>query len=229
MSMLNTLLGQGGPIMYPLAGCSIFAVAVILERTWFWCKEKRQVSRAELKQFIEQLSKSSPTPHAVFEATEGSSPFLGRVRMLIANGNVEVVADAIALEINDAEERAFRNLSALSMIIAIAPLLGILGTVLGIIDSFSVLQDAMLNDPALVGAGLAAALLTTAVGLVITVPCVIALTLFRSLSARHVQALERFANELDLYLEVSQADQTRQATESASQQDKPSGPLRKVV
>lgn len=204
--VINWLMSQGGPVMYPLAFCSLAGLTLIIERCVFWSKEKRKFDRKELKATLSLLA-AGKLKQLEQQAFESDNPMLRRIAEILPLQDRELLADAVAVEINNAEARAQRYLSALSTIVAVSPLLGILGTVLGIIDSFSVLQDAMLNNPTLVGAGLAEALITTAAGLSIAVPCLLAGSLFKSISDRHLRRLESFGDELDMQLALARKQQ----------------------
>ncbi|MCL4151004.1 UNVERIFIED_CONTAM: hypothetical protein GTU68_023240 [Idotea baltica] len=106
--------------------------------------------------------------------------------------------EVLQVELNYASGRVFRNLRGIETIVAIAPLLGILGTVLGIIKSFSALDLGRLSNPAAVGAGLAEALITTAAGLIVAVPSLVIYNLLRSIGERHLSKIEASAEELFL-------------------------------
>ena len=101
-------------------------------------------------------------------------------------------SDAVAMEAVEMQRpRIDRFMVALSTIITAAPLLGILGTVVGIIQSFRLLgEQAALSDPTDVAGGIAAALITTAFGLIIALVTLFPYMLFRSWSSRAIGRLE---------------------------------------
>jgi len=211
------LFEKGGLVMLPLAACSLIAVAVCLERMLAFYLERRNLKVAELWSFLDSLrKKNSPSKVVVLS----SHPILSRVEDSIASGNFQVVRQIVEVEVSAMYMRLQKNLSILGVIVAIAPLLGILGTVTGIISSFSVLQEAMLSNPNLVGAGLSEALLTTAVGLTITVPALIALTYFQNRSETIVHEVDQFAEELEIFLLSSKSSLSKTESEAKISQAK---------
>ncbi|MBC8202069.1 MAG: MotA/TolQ/ExbB proton channel family protein [Planctomycetes bacterium] len=101
-------------------------------------------------------------------------------------------SDAVAMGAVEMQRpRIDRNMVALSTIITAAPLLGILGTVIGIIDSFNLLgAEVVLTDPADVASGIASALLTTAFGLIIALVTLFPYMLFRGWSSSAIGRIE---------------------------------------
>jgi len=108
-----------------------------------------------------------------------------------------------ALEMGAEEEvkRMRKNLTILDTIITLAPLLGILGTVMGIIDSFHLLGAAGIESPRVVTEGIAQALITTATGLAIAIMTLIPYNYFLSRIERTAREIEKFANSLELTFE----------------------------
>lgn len=100
------------------------------------------------------------------------------------------------LSADEAAEIAERNLEMLSTMVTLTPLLGIFGTVLGIIESFQLLGAAPIQDPVAASGGLAKALLTTAFGLAIAMPCLIAHRYFQLRALALRRELERRCNAL---------------------------------
>ncbi len=196
------LFEKGGPLMCLLLLCSIAAVGVILERCVFWLVEKRQFRKAHLTHYLDLVCKNRIAEAAEFGG-QGVNQLLQRLSVLLSSGQHSLVRDAVEIELNAAEDRARRHMSGLSFVVAVAPLLGILGTVLGIISSFAVLEEAMLSDPNAIGAGLAEALLTTAAGLGLAVPCLLASSLLNSVTERHLRSLESFGDELSITLAIA--------------------------
>lgn len=153
----------GGPLMWPLLLCSIVALAIILERFWFWHSFRLKSDKDACEQIFQTL---------------GSGQRVGQARptgiltaMLYAGLNSlepdrDKAMEVIALE---ALARMRRGMSLLDTIITAAPMLGIMGTVLGIISSFDMLGQAGVGEPKAVIGGIAQALITTATGLGIAV------------------------------------------------------------
>jgi biopolymer transport protein ExbB len=120
--------------------------------------------------------------------TDDSSPYGVVAKLLLDIG----ASDAVALEAVESQRpRIDRFMVALSTIITAAPLLGILGTVLGIIQSFRLLgEQAVLTDPSDVAGGIAAALLTTALGLIIALVTLFPYMLFKGWSSRAIGRID---------------------------------------
>ena len=150
--------------MYPLVLLSIASVTLVIERTVFWVSVNGRASLRRIARLNRALRDGNRD--TVAELIEGDTTPYGRLaRRLFFEG----VTDAVAAEaVEDERGRLDRYMVSLSTIITAAPLLGILGTVLGIIQSFELLgSKSTLTDPTAVAGGIAAALLTTAFGLVV--------------------------------------------------------------
>jgi biopolymer transport protein ExbB len=164
------LLEAGGWLMVPIIACSIIATAVVLER--LWALRTRRIMPAQLVTQIWQWHRRNQlTAERVSEVREGSP--LGR---MLAAGLVnrshsrEVMKEAI----NDIGRHVVadleRNLNTLGTIAAVAPLLGLLGTVFGMIQIFGVIVNAGTGNAGLLAGGIAQALITTAAGLCVGIP-----------------------------------------------------------
>jgi len=156
MAMVIDLVERGGWVMVILLGLSVVAVAAVLERGWFWLVTCRGIDLVDLADALR-------TPSAGLPA--GRHPLARLARRLRSRGT----DDATTLAAVERERsRLERFMTLLSTVITAAPMLGILGTVTGIIDSFGLLSASeMATDPRAVSGGIAEALLTTATGLVI--------------------------------------------------------------
>lgn len=177
---LSILIERGGIIMVPLLALSIAALAMIVERSLFWWIAHRATAVRRAEHLLEALRVRNRTRAlALTEGDEG--PYAVVARRLAERG----AGDAVALAAVDAvRPRIERFMTALSTTITAAPLLGILGTVIGIIRSFELLGGhTSLTDPRAVAAGIAEALLTTAFGLIIALLTLFPYMLFRG----HVQ------------------------------------------
>lgn len=181
----------GGPLMWALLACSIVAVAVLLERCWFWSRlglKKDESRAAELMANAESGAVIAPT---------GSGPVTA---MLAAGFAVPPAERGKAMEVVVLEEivRMRRGMSLLDTIITAAPMLGIMGTVLGIISSFDMLGQAGVSDPKAVIAGIAQALITTATGLGIAVITIFPYNYFNSRIDQAQDIFEAFGTRLEL-------------------------------
>jgi len=184
---LTMLIDRGGYVMVPLLILSVISVGLILERCWFWFLVGARGSNKRLDSLNLAL-RLGEHERAMKLASKDSSPYGHVAKALLEEGP----SDAVAMgAIESQRPRIDRFMVALSTIITAAPLLGILGTVMGIIQSFRLLgEQAVLTDPSDVAGGIAAALLTTALGLIIALVTLFPYMLFRGWSSRTIGRLE---------------------------------------
>jgi biopolymer transport protein ExbB len=175
------IVKAGGIVMVPIILCSIFAVAVILER--LWTLREQRVVPAELTDKVWQWIENRALTDKQIMALEQHSP-LGRVLAAgIANRHrdravmISAIEDAGRHVTHDLE----RYLNMLGTIAAVSPLLGLLGTVTGMIRTFRAITSAGIGNPAAMAGGIAEALITTAAGLLVAIP---ALLIYRYLRGR---------------------------------------------
>jgi biopolymer transport protein ExbB len=187
MQDLSAILDRGGYVMVPLLIVSILSVALILERCWFWILVGGRGSFARLD-ILNGAFLRGDTETVQKMIKRDSSPYGAIAKAMSEHGP----SDAVAMGAVEAQRpRIDRYMVALSTIVTAAPLLGILGTVIGIIDSFKLLgAESVLTDPSDVAGGIAAALLTTAFGLIIALVTLFPYMLFRGWSARAFGRIE---------------------------------------
>jgi biopolymer transport protein ExbB len=164
---MHELIEKGGMLMWPLLGCSMVMVAVVIERLLFWTRVSLQ-NNPKLVNRIFELTEAGDFEATVRES-EGSRCMTCRILSAgLAHRNYGLAENLEAAA--GAEIAAMkRGLSVLDTIITLAPLLGILGTVSGIIVSFDLLGNSGIEDPKAVTGGIAQALITTATGLTIAI------------------------------------------------------------
>lgn len=183
----NSLFERGGVVMYPLLVLSLIAVTFAFERCWFFIKTNNPARIARLSQVM-QLLRRGDQDQARHLIQDDQSVY-GRVLSMLL-GSQATLIEAVELQ----RPRLERFMSMLSTIITAAPLLGILGTVMGIISSFEVLSDeAGITDPRHVSKGIAEALLTTAVGLIIAIAVLFPYNAFRTQIDRTISRIEALA------------------------------------
>jgi biopolymer transport protein ExbB len=187
MQDLSTLIDKGGYVMVPLLVLSIISVALILERCWFWLLVEGRGSMRRIEK-LNSVLRRGEFEKAMKLVKKDSSPYGLVAKALLEDGS----SDAVAMEAVELQRpRIDRFMVALSTIITAAPLLGILGTVLGIIQSFRLLgEQSVLTDPSDVAGGIAAALLTTALGLIVALVTLFPYMLFRGWSSRAIGRIE---------------------------------------
>lgn len=188
--MLGELLSRGGMVMYLLLGCSIVSSGIIIERFWFWLTEKKRVPIGTVHGIVRGILKNQASQE--FSLT----PFLEEISALLKKNRAGEASATLRKESERAYARSIQHLSGLDTVISISPLLGILGTVLGIMKSFHALDLQHMTSPGEVGHGLAEAMITTASGLAIAVPTLVFYNLFHSLATRHAAALYKLAEDL---------------------------------
>ena len=165
---------SGGLLMWPLLFCSIIALAIVAER--FWSLQKRNVAPAELLQQVLDHEKANRVSEDLLKLLVKSSP-LGRlfaVGLINRDHGREIMKEAIEEEGSTVVHDLDKYLNTLGTIAAITPLLGLLGTVIGMIQVFtSITPEVMsqgIGDPTVLAAGISKALITTATGLSIGIP-----------------------------------------------------------
>ena len=187
------IIQAGGFAMIPLVICSILALAIILERAWMLRVGK--VAPTALVNQIWNLMEDQKL-NAESLARLQQRYLLGRV-LTVGLSNTKhgraLMRERMDEEIAQVLHLLERFLSTLGTIAAISPLLGLLGTVMGMIDVFTVITEQGAGNPALLADGIAAALLTTAVGLTIALPALIAHRYFNRKIEEIELAMERQA------------------------------------
>jgi len=197
------LIKSGGWIMLPIVVCSIIAVAIVAER--LWTLRPSRVSPPHLLGQVWRWVQDKQMDSAKFSELRTGSP-LGQILAAgLANSRYgremmkESIQEAGVKVVNELE----RYLTPLGTIAAITPLLGLLGTVLGMIEIFSAFMGSgMANAPQLAG-GIAKALVTTAAGLFVAIPAVF---FHRFLQRRVDELVVNMEQEAIKLVEVVQGD-----------------------
>jgi biopolymer transport protein ExbB len=192
------LFHKGGPIMWPLLICSIITLTVVVERIFFLIAERSRRNRAAVNDVLGKVERGELD--SAQQAAEGSSDCVAKVLGYALGHRQSGLTQAVLHASGEALEKYNRGLTVLDTIITLAPLLGLLGTVTGMIRTFGLLGGAELDAPSAVTGGIAEALLATAFGLGIAMTALIP---FNFLNARLEQArreMESAANQLELHL-----------------------------
>lgn len=164
----------GGLLMWPIILCSVIAVAIVLER--LWTLQQHRVIPPDLTRRIWQLVESGQVNDKVIAALEANSP-LGKVLAVgLQNCNRPraVMMDRLEDAGRHVAHELDRFLNTLGTIAGVTPLLGLLGTVTGIIKAFNVIYAGGVGDPRALSGGISEALLTTAAGLTVAIPAYVA-------------------------------------------------------
>ena len=204
--MINLFI-KGGPIMYPLLICSIIALTVIIERTIFWIGEDYRRDQALVNEVLSLAERGNW--ETVRARIGNSKDFI--IRILVAGilHREFSIAKAMETAASDELDRMRRYLPILDTIITVSPLLGIFGTVIGIILSFEMLGSAGIEEPQAVTAGIAQALITTASGLGIAILSLFPFNYFNSRVEKAATSIEKYATSLEIvYEKLNQANNT---------------------
>ena len=187
------IVKSGGPFMVPIIVCSIVLVGIVLER--LWTLQRKRVLPQELIKKVSQLADANQVNAKVIDALEKNSP-LGRVlAAALANRNrgrtimMERVEDTGRHVVHELE----RFVNSVGTIASISPLLGLLGTVTGIINAFRAVMLGGMGDPRLLAGGISEALICTASGLAVAIPAYIAHRYLRGKVERIVIEMEKVA------------------------------------
>lgn len=187
---------EGGPVMWPLLLLSVVSVALIIERALHYAQRLLRRSPGETDQILRMVEEGNLT-QAEKLASQRKSDYV--IRTLSAGlTHKHSMTQALETQAMTEIRHMRRNLSSLNTIITAAPLLGILGTVLGIIYSFEVLGSQGVGDPLAVTQGISQALITTAFGLIISLVTLIPYNLFQSFVRDATQELEKYASTLEM-------------------------------
>ena len=190
------IIVAGGPVMAPIILCSVVAVAIVVER--LWTLQRKRVIPRELTDRVWKLVETRTLNDGHIEALARNSP-LGRVLAAgLANRNhgreimKEVIEDTGRHVVHELE----RFLNTLGTIAAMSPLLGLLGTVTGMIAAFNAITEAGVGDPRALSGGIGEALITTAAGLMVAIPALFAYRYLRGVVDALVVDMEKEAIRL---------------------------------
>jgi biopolymer transport protein ExbB len=189
------LLIKGGPIMVPLLLCSILSLAVTIERFLFWRRIQSRGPVEELLQLVErreftramEMGRNSnlPVAHVLAEGLAHRNPSITKALEVAAQAEIPILK---------------QRLTILDTIVTLAPLLGLLGTVIGMIGSFDIMSAAGIGQPHAVTGGVAEALIATATGLLIAILTLVPYNYFSSRAEREMEEIEYYASRLELLL-----------------------------
>lgn len=198
MNPVVDLFIKGGPLMWPILGCLVAALVVLAERASWWWQLGRRRRRGALEASFAALA-DGRFAQATDLTSDPDDPLLSTVNQGLKHAHSSFLG-AMQLRATDALEQAEKRLWILGTLITLAPLLGLLGTVTGIMHSFNFVGDEQLAA-AKVSGGIAEALIATAGGLGVAILCLLPYNYFNRRVARLRGQLERTINHVELVVE----------------------------
>ncbi len=205
-------------MMLPILACSIVATAIVLER--FWSLQRRRITPGNLVAQVWQWAHAGVLDDKRIQALREGSP-LGRVLAaglvnrehdrMVMKDSIEEVGRHVIYELS-------RYLNTLGTIASISPLLGLLGTVIGMIKVFAAITAQGVGDASVLAGGISEALITTAAGLSVAIPTLMFYRYFLGRVEGYVVAMEQEALKL---VEVLHGERERDAQSDDASDDAP--------
>jgi len=197
------IIQSGGWLMWPILACSVAALAIIIER--LWALRRKRVLPSGLIEQIRAWEASGRVVNQDLETLATGSP-LGKVvaaGLLNQGKGRELVRESIEETGRHVVHELERYLNSLGTIASITPLLGLLGTVVGMIRVFNKITLQGVGDPSVLSGGISEALITTAAGLTVAIPSLMFYRYFRGRVDEFVVGMEQ---EAVMLMEVTEAD-----------------------
>ena len=200
METIRQLFVSGGVVMYPLLALSIYSVAIILERSLFWFKISRQQNKI-VKQLLNLYRDDTELANTMLKRHQDlpvARIFLTALSLERSTPQKFKLALESAAQAEIPLLKRFNN--SLDTVIGVAPLLGLLGTVLGLITSLSSLQlgDIESSQAAGVTGGIGEALTSTAAGLIVAIATLFFASIFRGLYLQQIAQIQEVGGQLEL-------------------------------
>ncbi len=193
---LVDLFVSGGPVMIPIAICSVIALAIVIERLRFYHRNpnngaafmKKVRSAFITRNYMDamKICRSENTPLASVIAAGIDHLDLSKEHIL------DVMRQEAMVQVKKYE----RHLGKLATIASITPLLGLTGTVTGMISSFAVISTVGIGDPTALAGGISEALYTTAAGLMVGIPALVAHNWCEAKNLEFVEQVEMYSLDL---------------------------------
>lgn len=192
------LFVKGGPIMWPILLTSIVALTVVIERVIFVIRERVRRDPETVRRIFEHVERGDFAGAAA--AGAASQDYVAKTLTYALNNRDRSVSDALMRAAHWELKRYNRGLTVLDTVITLAPLLGLLGTVTGMIQSFGLIGGEEIGAPRAIAGGIAEALIATSAGLAVAI---LALLPFNYLNARLEEArgdIQDAGTHLELHL-----------------------------
>lgn len=193
---MQEFISKAGPLFYPLALCSLAAAAVTIER--LFALRRARVLPREIVEVVGAVAPKRDLALAIDVCRRNPGVFADVMRAGLEHAAEpwEIIRDALQDAGRQRTPELGRHLVWLSTIAQVAPLLGLLGTVLGMIRMFASISVAGLGDPHALSGGISEAMFTTAIGLVVGIPTLVAYNVLAARSENLVTEIEAHATHL---------------------------------
>ncbi|CAI2718955.1 MotA/TolQ/ExbB proton channel (Modular protein) [Nitrospina watsonii] len=223
-----SIIEKGGFMMYPIIFCSILMVGIAIERMYS-LRRKRIINPDFLKKIRDHWNWRDI--QLGLQLCHGYDTSLARILkagLLRFGGKVDEIEHAIEGAGQHEAALLTSNLRVLGAVANITPMLGLLGTVFGMIKAFNVISQSGTGDPGLVASGISEALITTAAGMVVGIPALALYHYFRGRIERFVFEMEEVSFQLveELSFEAMKKNQDKQRRESEAKASSKSQPFR---
>ena len=207
------IVQAGGWLMLPIVVCSIIAAAIILER--LWSLQPKRVLPVNLAVQVKEWVHNDQLDPEHLQSLHESSPLGQMLATGLANRRAprELIKESIEDVGRHTVHELERYLNALGTIAAISPLMGLLGTVIGMIKVFAAITASGVGNPGVLAGGISEALITTAAGLCVAIPALIG---YRYLRARVDALVVQMEKETIKFLETVVAYQNASEAEALS-------------
>ena len=189
---------KGGPVMWPLLLTSLVALTVVFERLFFTLRERRRRDAAAVEGIFMEVERGDLARAEAIGSR--SRDYLARVLTYALQHRGISFGNALLQAANEELQRFNRGISVLDTIVTLAPLLGLFGTVTGMIHAFGLLGASELGAPTAITGGIAEALVATAFGLLIAMVSLLPFNFLNTQLERARQEIETAAAQLEMLL-----------------------------
>ena len=196
MDLLIDLMNRGGWVMYPIALCSIVGVGLCIERAWV-LRRSRVLPQDFLLQINNLLKRKLYSEAVVIcQNDKSSASRIISIGLKLINQKRSFFKEGMEEAGRWEAAELTRHLGALYLVASVSPLLGLLGTVSGMINAFDSIALQNIVNPGLLAGGISEALLTTAAGLCVAIPALVAHRALASKADSLIMALESLSSDL---------------------------------
>jgi biopolymer transport protein ExbB len=208
------LVNRGGVVMYPIILCSVLALGVFLER--LVSLRRSRILRQDFIAGIRRLWMRGDIDQALRLCKSHDISISRILRAGLLRHNISLADMERAIEAAGQHEVSLltANLRLLGVVANLAPMLGLLGTVVGMIKAFNVISQSGTGNPGLVASGISEALVTTAAGLIVGIPALAAYHYFRAKIDRYVYEMEHISLEIIEGVSRDRLDEEQAVSES---------------